>query len=403
MDWYDGEEDGSRGNNFGELYYPILYVSEFWITYDSLKEVNGGLKESKVDVTVEPVPMWKWQLQAGMEDSWRKQEAFSGEENTSNDLLRTMLIETNPWLLAVTAIVSILHTVFDILAFKNDISFYKNKKSLEGLSLRSMIVNCFFSIIILLYLADNDTSFMVLASNGVGLAIDIWKISKAISFKFEGGKIEWVEAQSYKKSRTKEYDEIATSHLLFVTMPLVAGYGMYSLFYQKHKGWYSWILNTLVGFIYMFGFVMMSPQLFINYKLQSVAHLNWRTMTYKSINTFIDDLFAFVIKMPIMHRLACLRDDVIFFIFCYQRWKYKVDYTRVNEFGQCVAPTEEMLVEREKEKVDEGVVVDGNADGAANDDDEEEEEVNIVDQSTTISSDVAGTVRRRRGARDKRD
>ena len=67
------------------------------------------------------------------------------------------------------------------------------------------------------------SSFMVLASNGVGLAIDIWKISKAISFKFEGGKIEWVEAQSYKKSRTKEYDEIATSHLLFVTMPLVAG------------------------------------------------------------------------------------------------------------------------------------------------------------------------------------
>jgi hypothetical protein len=42
----------------------------------------------------------------------------------------------------------------------------------------------------------------------------------------------------------------------------------------------------------MFGFVMMTPQLFINYKLQSVAHLNWRTMTYKSINTFIDDLFG---------------------------------------------------------------------------------------------------------------
>lgn len=66
-------------------------------------------------------------------------------------------------------------------------------------------------------------SFMVLASNSVGLLIDIWKISKAITIKFEGGKIEWVEAKSYKKSKTKEYDEIATSHLLFVTMPLVAG------------------------------------------------------------------------------------------------------------------------------------------------------------------------------------
>jgi len=250
------------------------------------------MKESVVDVTLEPVPMWKWQLQSGMVDNQRKQESFTGEEDDSNDMLRTMLLETNPYLLVVTAIVSVLHTVFDILAFKNDISFFKNKKSMEGLSLRSMIVNAFFSLVILLYLADNDTSYMVVMSNGVGLVIEFWKISKAITIKWEGGKIEWVEAQSYKKSKTKEYDEIATSHLLFVTMPLVAGYGLYSLYFQKHKGWYSWILNTFVGFIYMFGFVMMTPQLFTNSKLQSVAHLNWRTMSYK-VRYFIT-LFALV-------------------------------------------------------------------------------------------------------------
>ena len=76
-----------------------------------------------------------------------------------------------------------------------------------------------------------------------------------------------------------------------------------------------------------------------------------KAMTYKFLNTFIvrrlvcfnkkipadnvqDDLFAFTIKMPMLHRLATLRDDVIFFIYLYQAWKYKVDYTRVNEFGQ---------------------------------------------------------------------
>ena len=66
------------------------------------------------------------------------------------------------------------------------------------------------------------------------------------------------------------------------------------------------------------GFIMMTPQLFINYKLKSVAHLPWRMLTYKALNTFIDDIFAFVIKMPTMYRLGCLRDDVIFFIFLYQ-------------------------------------------------------------------------------------
>jgi hypothetical protein len=32
-------------------------------------------------------------------------------------------------------------------------------------------------------------------------------------------------------------------------------------------------------------------------------------MVYKFLNTIIDDLFAFVIKMPTLHRLSCFRDD----------------------------------------------------------------------------------------------
>lgn len=59
-----------------------------------------------------------------------------------------------------------------------------------------------------------------------------------------------------------------------------------------------------------------------------------KAMAYKFLNTFIDDLFAFTVKMPWLHRLATLRDDVIFFIWLYQSWKYKIDYKRVNEFGQ---------------------------------------------------------------------
>ena len=104
-------------------------------------------------------------------------------------------------------------------------------------------------------------------------------------------------------------------------------------------------------------------------------------MTRKSINTFIDDLFAFVITMPIMHRMACLRDDVIFFIFLYQRYKYRVDYTRVNEFGQCAQPTEEMLAQIEEKT---------------------ETEIAEANQAETESSSSDG-VRRRRGAREKRD
>jgi hypothetical protein len=37
--------------------------------------------------------------------------------------------------------------------------------------------------------------------------------------------------------------------------------------------------------------------------------------------------------MPTMYRIGCLRDDVIFFIYLYQRYIYRIDPTRVNEFG----------------------------------------------------------------------
>ena len=59
-------------------------------------------------------------------------------------------------------------------------------------------------------------------------------------------------------------------------------------------------------------------------------------MTYKFLNTIIDDLFAFVIKMPLLHRLSVFRDDLVFLVYIYQRWIYCVDRKRANEFG-CAA------------------------------------------------------------------
>ena len=109
--------------------------------------------------------------------------------------------------------------------------------------------------------------------------------------------------ESYEKNKTREYDEIAMTHLLYAVIPLVVGYACYSLVHSKHKSWYSWVVTSLTGFVYAFGFVTMTPQLFINYKLKSVAHMPWKAMIYKSLNTFIDDLFAFIIKMPTLHRL----------------------------------------------------------------------------------------------------
>jgi hypothetical protein len=234
-------------------------------------------------------------------------------------------------------VVSLLHSVFDFLAFKNDIQFWNKNKSMEGLSAKSVVVNFICQLIVFLYLLDNDTSWMILASSGIGCCIEFWKIGKAMHIEVDRSgtipKLRFRDRESYAGNKTKEYDDLAMKYLSYVLFLLVACSSVYSLKYERHKSWYSWILSSLTSCVYMFGFIMMCPQLFINYKLKSVAHLPWRQMTYKFLNTIIDDLFAFVIKMPLLHRLSVFRDDVIFLIYVYQRWVYPVDRKRVNEFG----------------------------------------------------------------------
>jgi hypothetical protein len=156
----------------------------------------------------------------------------------------------------------------------------------------------------------------VIISVFVGLLIDMWKITKVTDVTLDrqdliGGvipKIKFIDRPSYVQSSTKDYDKLAFKYLGWALFPLFICYGIYSLVYQEHKGWYSFILSMCYGFLLTFGFITMTPQLFINYKLKSVAHLPWRMLTYKALNTFIDDMFAFVIKMPTMYRIGCFRD-----------------------------------------------------------------------------------------------
>ena len=46
-------------------------------------------------------------------------DTFVDEEDEDQDSLKEALLETSPYLLAITILVSILHSVFELLAFKN--------------------------------------------------------------------------------------------------------------------------------------------------------------------------------------------------------------------------------------------------------------------------------------------
>jgi hypothetical protein len=53
-----------------------------------------------------------------MQQSWGMQE----EDGRESEMFKKMVLETNIYLLVITFAVSILHMIFDFLAFKNDVS-----------------------------------------------------------------------------------------------------------------------------------------------------------------------------------------------------------------------------------------------------------------------------------------
>jgi hypothetical protein len=166
-----------------------------------------------------------------IEQSFKMQVNTGLQQDGESDEFKRVLLEGNPYLLALTFTVSLLHrcellcpssglsnhpgtlskqpadvshmpcittpcftassmadpvlpafprSFFDFLAFKNDIGFWKDNKSMEGLSARSITLNAFCQLVIFLYLLDNETSFVVIISSGVGTAIEFWKVTKAM-------------------------------------------------------------------------------------------------------------------------------------------------------------------------------------------------------------------------------
>jgi len=317
-------------------YYPVVYMNSFWTMRGDYYPVNDTITSLPLHLSYYPISLMKWTMLSQMEDSLTMQDSLGGVEGES-DSFKEMIRDTNPWFLGLTATVSVLHSIFDFMAFKNDIKFWKERDTLAGISVRTVLVQVIMQTIIFLYLLDNDTSWMIVISSGIGLLIEVWKLRKCMDFTFNVQfpflHLKDKPSMGYADSETKKYDEMALKYLGWIFFPLLVGYFIYSMIYDEHRGWYSFILTSLTSGIYVFGFILMTPQLFVNYKLQSVAAMPWKAMSYKFLNTIIDDLFAFIIKMPLLHRLACFRDDVVFLVFIYQYFAYKVDMTRKNEFG----------------------------------------------------------------------
>lgn len=277
-----GARDASGQNGW---YYPVFHLNTFWQLRSHMIELNDTIKAVPLNINLYNMANWKYSILASMDEGVKQQQnaaAFgtsnpnpAGGDGSEFEKFKEILLDSNPWLLGTTFIVSILHMVFEALAFKNDISHWRKKKDNIGTSVRTIITNVFMQTVIFLYLVDNSdgTSWMILASQGFGILVEAWKITKtanvvvkppAPSSKFSFLPYVIVLEDKHKLSdieeQTEQYDAEAFRYMAIAAIPLLGAYAVYSLVYEKHKSVYSYVIETLVGSVYAYGFLMMVPQ-----------------------------------------------------------------------------------------------------------------------------------------------
>lgn len=275
-----GARDESGKNGW---YYPLIYHNTFWQMKKDMVELNSTIPYETLPMNIRISTLANWQfsimasLDEGMKETARKaaqgQSTPGGGDGSEMEMFKEVLLDSNAWLLGTTAVVSVLHMIFELLAFKSDVGHWRKKKDNVGVSVRTILTNVFMQAVIFLYLLDNNdnTSWMILFGQGMGIAIEAWKITKTVNVRMREpgpdssfrGILPYVvvfedkHKLSETEEKTDEYDKIAFRYMGMIAVPLLLAYAAYSLMYESHKSWYSFIITTLVGSVYAYGFLMM--------------------------------------------------------------------------------------------------------------------------------------------------
>ncbi|XDV39838.1 hypothetical protein PO909_009021 [Leuciscus waleckii] len=319
-------EDGKKEKK--KLYLPLLLVDELRSRLKDLIEINSTTKAVPLTISYDTITLRKFRIWIHIQAVIYSLKHFGFSEQNLDEI-KAMFVDSGLHILALSILVPAFHLSFEVFAFKNDIRFWREKKSLAGISRRSVVWRCFSTIVIFLHLIEEKSSWLILLPTGISALIELWKVNKvlALSPTFHDERMDDFERA------TEDYDSKAMKFLSYLMYPLCISGAIYSYLYLQNKSWYSWITNGLISGVYAFGFLSMVPQLFINYKLKSVAHLQMSVLMYKGLNTFISDVFSGIITTPGPHQLACFRDDVVFLIYLYQRRIYPVSKSRSRDFG----------------------------------------------------------------------
>jgi hypothetical protein len=96
-------------------HFPIFYPNLFWNLKKEYIPIESSLDQIPMKISFNQMAFWKFQFLVQFEQSLQSQDALGNNPDEFKEMLR----DANPYLLAITFVVSILHSIFDFLAFKN--------------------------------------------------------------------------------------------------------------------------------------------------------------------------------------------------------------------------------------------------------------------------------------------
>ena len=139
--------------------------------------------------------------------------------------IKRIFIETNPLLLWATGIASILHFIFQVLAFEKDLEFWKRKSSLRGVSLRTILLQAFAQVILFLNLLETDRiPFYIKLIDFAQIIIQLWKIKRLIKMS---KKFPFIKTRKEYRGETNEADSKGMKFLYILLLPLIISYSIY--------------------------------------------------------------------------------------------------------------------------------------------------------------------------------
>lgn len=121
-----GARDASGKNGW---YYPIAFFNTFWQLKSHMTELNSTVESVPLRITLNNMANWKFNIISSVDEGSKqssRQAAYGnsvpgGGDGTEWEMVKEVLLDTNIWLLCTTGVVTVLHMLFETLAFKNDI------------------------------------------------------------------------------------------------------------------------------------------------------------------------------------------------------------------------------------------------------------------------------------------